>query len=96
MRTRMLFDFTKPTPSQLEVFWNTRDICVRESPGKWVKQFFCEGKNPFASYMDWKHCQWLSWDVSDEGLLQITLNRNPGKREWPSKGWIRNCRKFPK
>lgn len=40
MRTRVLFDFTKSTPSQLENFWNTRDICVHEDPGKWVEQFF--------------------------------------------------------
>lgn len=39
MRTRMLFDFTKSTPSQLEDFWNTRDICVRESLGKWLNDF---------------------------------------------------------
>ncbi|KAJ5399696.1 hypothetical protein N7465_010185 [Penicillium sp. CMV-2018d] len=96
MRTRMLFDFTKSTPSQLENFWNTRDICVRENPGKWVRQFFDEGDSYFTSHMDWEPCQWLSWDVSDEGPLQITLSRNLGKREWPSKGWIRNCRKRPK
>ncbi|KOS46446.1 hypothetical protein ACN38_g2640 [Penicillium nordicum] len=83
MRTRMLFDFTKSSPSQLENFWNTRDTCVRENPGMWVKRFFCECKNAFTSFMDLDPCQWLSWDASDEGPLEITLNRNLGKREWP-------------
>lgn len=97
MRTRLLFDFTKSTPSQLEKFWNTRrDICVRENTGKWVDQFFLEAWNFFGGEMDWKPCQWFSWDVNDEGPLEITLNRNLGKREWPSKSWIRNCRKRPK
>lgn len=58
--------------------------------------FLYEAQNHFASDMDWKPCQWLSWDVSDEGPLEITLSRNLGKREWPSKGWIRNCPKIPK
>jgi hypothetical protein len=97
VRTRLLFDFTKSTPSQLENFWNTRrDICVRENTGKWVNQFFREARNLFGGKMDWKPCQWYSWDVNDEGPLEITLNRNLGKREWPSESWIRNCRKLPK
>jgi hypothetical protein len=97
VRTRFLFDFTKSTPSQLENFWNTRrDICVRENTGKWVTRFFREAWNPFGFKMDWKPCQWFSWDVNDEGPLEITLNRNLGKREWPSKSWNCNSRKFLK
>lgn len=97
MRTRMLFDFTNSTPSQLEDFWNKRrHICVRENTGKWVDEFFREAGYLFGGEQDWKPCQWFSWDVSDEGPLEITVNRNLGKREWPSKSWIRNCRKYPK
>ncbi|KAJ5499153.1 hypothetical protein N7453_008204 [Penicillium expansum] len=94
MRTRFLFDFTKSTPSQLEDFWNQRgDICARENTGEWVGKFFREAVNPFGMRMDWTPCGWFSWDVSDEGPLEITLNRNLGKREWPSKSWIRNYSK---
>ncbi|KAJ5175077.1 uncharacterized protein N7482_000954 [Penicillium canariense] len=97
MRTRLLFDFKKATPSQLEKFWNTRrGICVRGNTGKWVGQFFHEARNAFGIGVDWKPSQRFSWDVNDEGPLEITLNRNLGKREWPSKSWIRNRRKFPK
>ncbi|KGO74753.1 hypothetical protein PITC_083620 [Penicillium italicum] len=97
MRTRFLFDFTNSTPSQLENFWNERShICMREKTGEWVGRFFREGKNLFGGKMDWTPCEWFSWDVSDEGPLEITLNRNLGKREWPSKSWNRNCRKFSK
>lgn len=94
MRTRLLFDFTKSIPSQLENFWNTRrGLCVRQHTGKWIDRFFCEVDNSFGARMDWKPCQWISWDVNDEGPLEITLNRDLGKREWPSEGWTRNCRK---
>jgi hypothetical protein len=96
IRTRLLFDFKKATPSQLEKFWNTRGICVRENTGKWVDRFFQEARGFFGGGMDRKPCQWFSWDVNDEGPLEITLNRNLGKREWPSKSWIRNSRKSPK
>lgn len=97
VRTHLLFDFTKGTPSQLEKFWNTRrGICVRENTGKWMKDFFFEGLNSFCGRMDWAPCQWFSWDVNEVGPLEITLNRNLGTREWPSKGWTRNCRKRPK
>jgi hypothetical protein len=96
LRTRLLFDFTKSTPLEQNQ-WNTRRaICVRENTGKWVAGFFQEAWNFFGREMDWTPCQWFSWDVNDdEGPLEITLNRNLGKREWPSKSWIRNCRQSP-
>lgn len=93
VRTRFLFDFTKSTPSQLETFRNTRrDVCVRANTGKWVNRFFASKAWGTFSGVDWKPDEWFSWDVRDEGPLEITLNRNLGKLEWPSKGWIRNCR----
>lgn len=92
VRTRFLFDFTKSDPSQLKQFWDTRGgICLRENTGMWVRRFFREGGNYFGKNVSWKPCKWYSWSVNDQGPLEITLNRNLGKREWPSESWTRNC-----
>lgn len=94
MRTRLLFDFTKSTPSQLEEFRNRRSAI---SVGMWVERFFYEARSSFGEGMSWPPPRWLfsrrhSWSVNDEGPLAITLTRNLGKRVIPSLDWDLNCR----
>lgn len=90
VQTRLLFDFTKSNPADLEKFWNTRrDLCVRRNTGKWVYRFFHEGKSHFGGGC-WNPSPWFSWDVKDNGPLEITMNHNLGRREWPSVSWDHN------